>query len=147
MRRIASVVAVTAAGLLIAASSTGAERMSNAASPRQAIVVTTNAKMVGGRYGVGLGFKNVSLQPATVFVSIKDHLPLTRSQIHCYNPHAAFRNGTVTIPLPANHGNIFLDCGIFLPKGSTFSVEVDLAGDLGPGASARSQIANLGFGL
>jgi hypothetical protein len=144
---LSAVIGITAGGALTTASPTGAEPVSSQTSPRQAVEVTTNARTINGRFGVGLGFKNVSLRPATVFVSIKDHLPLTRSEVRLYNPHATFRNGTISIPLPTNHGNVYFDCEILLPKGSTFSVEVDLAGNFGPGASARSQIASLGYGL
>jgi hypothetical protein len=115
-------------------------------SPRQAINVTTVIKTLRGHETIGLGLENVSQTPATVLISLKGHLPLTRGEVLLNAPGEKFRNGTVTDPIPANRFKPFVDLQLTLPKGSAGIVEVDLLRDFGAQGTPSTEIASFYFG-
>jgi hypothetical protein len=130
-----------------AAVASGTTQKAPQLSPRQAINATTVIKTVGGHETIGLGFENVSDTPATLLISLKEHLPLTRGEVVLNAPGEKFRNGTVTDPLPANRFKPFLDLELVLPTGSAGNVEVDLLRDFGAQGTPYTEIYSLGFGL
>jgi len=117
-------------------------------TPRQAIHVNSYVTTRAGHTIVGLGLANVSPTPATVLVSLKGHLPLTRAEVWLnrrYNPGEAFRDGTITVPLPPNHTPAFWNLELTLPKGSSGFVQIDLVRDFGKQGTPSSEIAAIGF--
>jgi hypothetical protein len=116
-------------------------------NPRQAINVSSNIKTVGGQETIGLGFANVSASAATLLVSLKNHVPLLRSQVILNGLGEKFRNGTVTVPSAANTTPRFFALEIRLPRGASGSIEVDLLRDFGLQGTPFTEIANIGFGL
>jgi hypothetical protein len=147
---------ISGAGLVVAGLACGGLLLSNAtATPkarsqriqaRQAIEITSNARTARDHEIVDLGFANASSQPATLLISLKNHVPLARGQVLLNAPGETFRNGTITDPIPANHHRPFYDLELTLPRGSTGSVEVGLKGDFGPQGPLSSQVASIGFG-
>jgi hypothetical protein len=115
--------------------------------PRQAINVSANIKTVGSQERIGLGFVNVSTSAATLLVSLKNHVPLVRSQVILNGPGETFRNGTVTVPVAANTTPRFLALEIRLPRRASGSIEVDLLRDFGPQGTPFTEIAYIGIGL
>ncbi len=115
-------------------------------NPRQAINVTSVVKTAHGHKTIGLGFENVSPKPATLLISLKGRLPLTRGEVTYLAPGVTFRNGTVADPLPANHFKQFLDLQLAVAKGSAGEVEVDLQRDFGAQGAPSTQIYALWFG-
>jgi hypothetical protein len=117
-------------------------------TPRQAITVDSTVETWKGHTVIGLGLANVSPSPATVLVSLKGHLPLTRSEVRLnrrLNPGEGFRNGIVTLPLPPNHRPLLWNLALILPRGSSGSVEIDLQKDFGRDGTPSSEIAQIGF--
>jgi hypothetical protein len=133
-------------GLLLSNATATPKARSQPAQARQAVELTSNAKTSHGHEIVDLGFANASGRPATLRISLKNHVPLTRGQVLLNAPGQTFRNGTITDPIPANHHRPFYDLELTLPRGSTGSVEVDLKGDFGPQGPPASQVASIGFG-
>jgi hypothetical protein len=141
---LAAVVGVAAAGLLLPS----AIATTSQPYPRQAIKVSSDIRTAfRGHEIVGLGFTNVSTAPATLLVSLKDHLPLTRGQVVLNSPGARFANGTITVPLPANHAFILWNLELKLPLGSAGKVEVDLRRNFGTQGTPYSEIATIAFGF
>jgi hypothetical protein len=141
---LAAVAGSVAAGLLLP----DAIATTSQPNPRQAIKVSSDVRAAfRGHEIIGLGFTNVSTAPATLLVSLKDHIPLTRGQVVLNSPGERFANGTITVPLPANHAFIFWNLELKLPPGSAGSVEIDLQRNFGTQGTSYSEIATIAFGF
>jgi hypothetical protein len=131
-----------------AAAITPATSLGSALTPRQAIKIGSYTATRSGHTIVGLGLTNVSPLPATVLVSLKGQLPLTRSEVWLnlkQNPGEKFRNGTISVPLPANHTGEFWNLELILPTGSSGAVEIDLVGNFANEGTPSSTIADIAF--
>ena len=117
-------------------------------NPRQAIQVSSYLATQSGHTIIKLGLANVSPLAATVLVTLRGHPPLTRSEVLLntkLNPGETFRNGTITLPLPANHHTPDWNLELMLPDGSSGVVETFLLRDFGQAGTPTSNITNIAF--